>query len=138
MLSRQLLVLGAGLGAISVVGVLVSKPIVAMIPKKWFNRMQYWLTAYAGAIPCTPLPAADSSDSALRMNSDPRADPVRGVGSVEAARLWARLEHGRDPDGAHPRLPNQQVTPTSPRCPPHCPRLNCFPFLSRPCAELDT
>ena len=57
MLSPQLLVLGAGLGAISVVGVLVSKPIVAMIPKKWFNRMQYWLTAYAGAIP-TRLPTA--------------------------------------------------------------------------------
>ena len=63
MLSPQLLVLGAGLGAISVVGVLVSKPIVAMIPKKWFNRMQYWLTAYAGAIPththlCPPRHAA--------------------------------------------------------------------------------
>jgi hypothetical protein len=28
-------------------GVLVAKPIVGMIPKKWFNRMQYWLTGYA-------------------------------------------------------------------------------------------
>jgi hypothetical protein len=26
---------------------MASKPIVKMIPKKWFNRMQYWLTAYA-------------------------------------------------------------------------------------------
>ena len=28
-------------------GVFVAKPIVALIPKYWFNQMQYWLTGYA-------------------------------------------------------------------------------------------
>lgn len=47
LLSPGLLKLGSLLGLISVIGVLASKPIVNLIPKKWFNRLQYWLTAYA-------------------------------------------------------------------------------------------
>ena len=33
--------------ALALQGALIAKPIVGLIPKKWFNRMQYWLTGYA-------------------------------------------------------------------------------------------